>query len=311
MSSMGFLEAHKNRITEDGAMNFAPDPKLTFSDHISALIDHHLVEKKRAEYKAGRGSGAGDVAYYRIGAGYIGVECARQLAYRFHKVDKDDVERHPNAPNPGELQRHAESGFWTEDKTAEWMRWAGFDLWTHKDDGSQFGFKAAFNERLGQYQLAGEVDGIITGLPGEVPEGLPRTIGESLNKIALPCIWESKKATDKKFKEFQRKGVKGADPKYYGQIQTAMAYMSAKHGKPFENVLFSMLNLNTMRYFWELVPFDAPVAQRLSDRAVQVMGTLLPEEMPRITNDPSDFRCRFCDYRETCWQPQKKVIDTD
>jgi hypothetical protein len=108
-------------------------------------------------------------------------------------------------------------------------------------------------------------------------------------------IWESKKATDKKWKRFSKDGVKKADPKYYGQIQTCMGYMEIGH------TLFSMLNLDSMKFYWELIPFDAATAQALTDRAVKVLQSQAPEDLPRITKDHTDFRCKFCDYKNRCW----------
>lgn len=281
--------AHANRLTPDGAMNFSPPAGTDFGSEITRLLDEAMVAASRAEYEAGRGSGTGDVAQKRIGAGYIGTECDRELAYRYHRAEKEERE---STVSPGELQRHAESGHWTEDKTAEWLRLAGFDLCTFKtnEDGSpkinsfgkpeQIGFKAAWNKETGQARLAGEVDGVIHGSP------LP---------LKVPMIWESKKATAKKWKKFSTSGVAVADPPYYGQLQTNMAYMQI------DSTLFSMLNLDNMKYYWEIVPFDQEVAQALTDRAARIFASETPAEFARITSDPSNFKCRFCDYAEQCW----------
>lgn len=273
-------------------LDFAPDPAKTLIDRINKLIDDALVTHTKAEYEATRGSGVGDVAKKRIGAGYIGLECGRQLAFRYHKWPKEEV---ASVISAGELQRHAEAGHWTETVTAEWMRLAGFDVRTHKvnSDGSppldqhgkpkQFGFMNAPDEN-GQNRLAGEVDGMILAVPKGI--GLPNP----------PIIWESKKATHKKWTEFSNKGVKGADPKYYGQLQTTMGYMGIEHA------LFSMLNLDNMKYYWELVRFDHETAQRLTDRAVMVLTSQTPFELPRVTRDESDYRCKFCEFKKACWE---------
>jgi hypothetical protein len=52
-----------------------------------------------------------------------------------------------------------------------------------------------------------------------------------------------------------------------------------------------------------LVPFDAQLAQTMSDRAVAVIeATRAGELLPRITEDPGDWRCKICSHRERCWQ---------
>lgn len=266
-------------MTAPGKLDFRPSGSKLLAQQITALIDEALVAKRRAEYEAGRGSGQGDVAKNRIGAGYIGTECSRALAYRYHRVPKEERE---SSVSPGELQRHAEAGFWTEKSMAEWFNLAGFDLRTERQDGTQFCFKAAHDPDTGQARLAGEIDGVFVAAPVDL-------------EFPLPCLWESKKATDKKWKKFAKDGVAKADPQYHGQIQTNMAYLEV------ENTLFSMLNLDTMKPYFELIAFDRDVAQRLTDRAVQVFQSFHPEELPRITVDPNDFRCRFCDWADRCW----------
>lgn len=264
------------------------------SEAVSELIDTALVAKTKTEYAASRGSGVGEVAAKRIGAGYIGLDCGRALAYKYHKAPIE--EREVVYVKSGELQRHAEAGHWTEEKTADWMRLAGFGIDTYKKDQygqpilmgngkpKQIGWLAARDPKSGQFRMAGEVDGLIHGVPAPL-----------VNIIATPCFWESKKATDKKWKKFKKEKVKGADPKYYGQLQTNMAYMGVSQ------TLFSMLNLDNMQYYFELVPFDQSTAQRLTDRAVRVLESSTPEEMPRIGNEETDYRCKFCDYAKLCW----------
>lgn len=286
-------EAHAGRINADGSMNFAPRTTEPLGDIITGLLDTALVERTRAEYEATRGSGQGDVAGKRIGAGYIGTECDRALAFRYHRAEKEKREEYVSA---GELQRHADAGHWTEDRTAQWLRWAGFALSTHKTDADgnaildahgkpkQYGFMTARDPQTGQFRMAGEVDGIITAVPTPC-----------VGRIRTPCIWESKKATAKKWKLFSEKGVAAADPKYYGQVQTCMAYMEITQ------TLFSMLNLDTMKYYFEVIEFDRPVAQHLTDRAARVLRSYSPADLARITGDRNDRRCKFCDYREQCW----------
>lgn len=247
---------------------------------LTRLVDDAIVARQKAEYAAGRGAGTGDVAAKRIGAGYIGTECDRALAHRYHKTPKDE---RASVVSPGELQRHALAGFWTEGAIADWLRLAGFDLRTLKPDGTQYGYHVARDPETGQARIAGEIDGVIVG----VPAGF---------ELPLPCLWESKKATHKKATKFAKEGVAKADEKYHGQVQTNMAYLEVGH------TLFSMLDLDTMKIYWELIVFDPAFAQRLTDRAIKVLESRSPEEMPRIAREPTDYRCRFCDYAGACWK---------
>lgn len=259
------------------------------------ILDEALVAEHKANYAATRGSGMGDVAKNRIGAGYIGVPCERELAFRFHRAP---IEPRESSVSPGELQRHAEAGHWTEKKTAEWFRLVGITVETfctapEGGEEKQIGWKDAKDPATGQYRLAGEVDGVITEVRNAVLAEL----------ITPPCIWESKKATDKKWKKFQKEGVKKADLKYYGQLQINMGYLGITQ------TLFSMLNLDSMKYQFEVVPFDPAHAQWLLDRATGVMRTSSPMEAPRLCRSEDDFNGKFCDFHDQCWAAQKPLPD--
>jgi hypothetical protein len=72
--------------------------------------------------------------------------------------------------------------------------------------------------------------------------------------------------------------------------------------------LLSVVNADTCERLHFLVPFDAQVAQVTSDRAVAVIeATRAGELLPRITEDPEDWRCRMCSHRERCWRQSAPV----
>jgi len=51
-----------------------------------------------------------------------------------------------------------------------------------------------------------------------------------------------------------------------------------------------------------LVPFDAALAQKMSDRAVRVIqATEAGELLPRGFAEASHFECKFCSYAQRCW----------
>lgn len=270
-------------------------------------LDRAISERQKKEYDATRGSGEGEVAKKRIGAGYIGLECGRELAFRYHKFPQEERE---SAVSKGELQRHAESGHWTETRTAEWLRLVGFQIRT--DTGrlnifgkpEQIGWKAARDPKTSQYRMAGEVDGIIDGFTlGDFTDS--KELGQFAALIKPPCIWESKKGTDKKWKKFCKEGVKKADPKYYGQLQANMAHMGV------EQTLFSMLNLDNMKFYFELISLDLRHAQDLVDRSVRVIQSRDPFEMPPICRSSDDFKGKFCNYHGQCQHGLKLPMPVD
>jgi len=264
------------------------------SDAFAQLLDKTIAEHAEAEYAKGRGSGVGEVAKKRIGAGYIGTECTRELAYRFHKYQKEPFDPERGFVNPGELNRHAQVGHWTEEKMTEWMQMSGFNLAVQRENGRQFNFLTAHDPESGQAQLAGEVDGVISApFPAKVQPYIPADCDVML--------WESKKATAKKYNKFKKEGVKKAGAVYYAQMQTCMAYMNVKY------CLFTMMNMDNMKIYPEIVAFDASAAQELTDRAVRVIRSDNPQEFPRIAREETDFRCRFCDYWNQCWADTRQV----
>jgi hypothetical protein len=51
------------------------------------------------------------------------------------------------------------------------------------------------------------------------------------------------------------------------------------------------------------VPFDAAEAQRLSDRAVDVLRAAEARELPpRIAAQADFYLCRVCPYAARCWE---------
>jgi hypothetical protein len=67
--------------------------------------------------------------------------------------------------------------------------------------------------------------------------------------------------------------------------------------------LFSVIDANTCERLHFLVPFDPVLAQMMSDRAVTIIeATRAGELLARITDDPDDWRCVMCQWRERCWR---------
>ncbi len=55
--------------------------------------------------------------------------------------------------------------------------------------------------------------------------------------------------------------------------------------------------------YHEAVAFDAALAQCMSDRALQILeATKAGELLPRVAENPSCFRCRWCEFAKRCWQ---------
>ena len=67
--------------------------------------------------------------------------------------------------------------------------------------------------------------------------------------------------------------------------------------------IFTAINADTMEIYTELVPFDAVLAQRMSDRGLRVISaTEAGELLARGFHDPTHFECRMCAWQDRCWR---------
>ncbi len=66
--------------------------------------------------------------------------------------------------------------------------------------------------------------------------------------------------------------------------------------------LFTVVNKNTQEIYFEKVPFDAKVAQRVSDSAVSILKAVENNElMPRVAAKSDSFLCKWCEFKNKCW----------
>lgn len=208
-----------------------------------------------------------------LGASRLGVSCARALQYEFAKAPVD-----PGRDADGRLLRIFRRGHVMEDCMVDWLRAAGFDLRTRKANGDQFGFSAAGG------RLQGHIDGVIVG----GPEG-----------FAYPALWENKCLGSKSWRDLEKSGLAVSKPVYAAQVAIYQAYLEL-HEQP---AIFTAVNADTMEIYTELVPFDAALAQRMSDRALTVISaTEAGELLPRAFHDPTHFECRMCAWQDRCWR---------
>ena len=228
---------------------------------ISNIIDKAIVDRNKKVKKR---------TY--IGASTLGDSCSRKIQYRYMGQPIDD-----NRDFDAKTLRIFQFGHEIEFSVAGWLRQAGFDLRVEDKNGEQFGFSIAEGE------IKGHIDGVICDGPLETQ---------------YPMLWECKSANDKKFKEFQTKGVAIANPVYAAQVALYQAYMQLTDNP----CLFTVLNKNTSEIYYELAPFNQELAQYASDKAVDILKAVEQDVMlPRIAFNKDMFDCRFCQFTATCW----------
>lgn len=280
--------AHKDRIV-NGAFYFGPRPTEDITTQVNALIDAALEDDVAQQPPR---------AY--LGGSRLGVECLRALGYEWAKQKADSAAlaaavaagqgpafrvKHPFS---GRTIRRFRMGHWHEDETAAWLRMAGFDLLTHQPNGKQFGFGVAPDPETGEKRLAGHIDGVLMSGPAPLP---------------YPALWEHKIMKAKKWTECVKRGVQVANPVYFHQMQTYMAFLEL------QNAVFMAVNTDTGELHVEIIAFDRAAAQWAYDRGVEVLKANDPLELPRVGRDESDYRCKWCDYRDQCWsQPVTPAV---
>ncbi len=206
-----------------------------------------------------------------LGGSRLGVECQRALQFEFYNTPKD-------RDFTGQTLRIFELGHEVEKMAVRWLRMAGLDLRTEKPDGKQFGFIT------GHGYIAGHIDGVVVDGPEEIGH--------------YPRLWECKSASAKKWREVEKHKVKKANWTYYIQCQLYMAYMELTE----HPALFTAVNKDTCELYFEDVAFDPAAAQDASDRGARIVeASLSGELLPRVSEDPSFYLCKWCSWGERCW----------
>lgn len=239
-----------------------------FAEKLNQRIDDALEQEN-----------AQQVARTYLGGSRLGVNCSRALQYEYVGAPKDEGRNFS-----GKLLRIFAAGHVFEGLAISWLRMAGFDLYTEKANGHQFGFSVA-NGRI-----KGHVDGIINSAPAELG-------------LSFPMLWECKSLNNKSWKDTQKKGLQVSKPVYAAQVATYQAYMEgAIEGISRNPALFTAINKDTAELYHELVPFNGKLAQDMSDKAVRILtASDVGEDMPRITRERTHFECKMCDWQDRCW----------
>lgn len=199
-----------------------------------------------------------------LGGSMIGRECERELWYGFRWAKQVVFN--------GRILRLFQRGQLEEKVFEDDLRSVGIKVETIDPvTGKQFRVSA-----IGGH-FAGSMDGIGSGFP-EAP--------------VTEHNLEFKTHNEKSFKELQSKGVQKSKPEHYAQMQVYMLLSGLTRA------FYLAVNKNNDELYSERIKVDKTFAAELIDKAVRVITASEPPK--KISNDPSWFKCKFCDYSDIC-----------
>jgi hypothetical protein len=208
-----------------------------------------------------------------LGASSIGTPCERASWYGFRDASPKQFS--------GRLLRLFQRGHREEPEVVEDLRAVGFVVdEVDPDTGKQWAVSAYGGH------FRGHADGVV-----EHPEF---TGGER-------WLLEVKTCSAKRYSDLIKSGsVAEWDPKYWAQIHIYMDML----GLP--GCLYVVVCKDNDEMWFDAIPFDEAVAERMADRAERI---IFADDPPlRIHDDPARFGCRFCDHRGICHGDDVPVI---
>ena len=280
------------------------------SGPVTKRIDKAVEERNQAEGSR-----------YYLGASMIGSRCARQLWYGFRGVYR--------VRHKGRLLRLFQRGHLEEFRFVSYLRAAGYevrdytqrlmyhdasdcyvcvdwdddevvpDLDDVSDDRVHIERATARQQGPKQWGFRGDRD----WRGKAMPTTMSHFAGNADGKVRgpdLPPEWgliEFKTHGEKSFGGLIQKGLLSSKPTHWVQMQIYMDKLGLEWG------LYMAVNKNTDDLYEEIVWARPELAAQYDDLANGIITN--PEAPRKISEDPSWFECRFCDYREICHYDSK------
>jgi len=206
-----------------------------------------------------------------LGASAIGHECSRKLWYNFRHASFEYIDH--------KSKKRFEDGHYSEAVYINRIKQAGYSL-QHEVQGKQYGFKD-----LGGW-FRGHRDGKLFNVPG---------IGDAIWEHKSSAKWKDLNKTIEKHGEAQ--ALKQWNKTYYDQAQLYMCYEGvqwhiltcASEGSRNESIV--------------LTGFNKQDFEDIRNKAAHIIATDTPP--PKISDNPTFFKCGWCDSNEVCHQ--KKI----
>ena len=87
-------------------------------------------------------------------------------------------------------------------------------------------------------------------------------------------------------------------------MQTYIGYLDL------QGFLFTAMNRDTGEVYVELGEPDMRTIQEVSDKALRIIESERPEQLPRAASVETDWQCRFCDFQKQCWGRKETPVES-
>jgi hypothetical protein len=105
-------------------------------------------------------------------------------------------------------------------------------------------------------------------------------------------VLEFKTHSKKSFDDLEKHGLEKSKPQHFAQCQVYML------GSKIDRALYVAVCKDDDRYYFERVKLDKERAQAYVDRGHRIVAE--PAPPPPISNDPTWYQCRMCNYHDFC-----------
>ena len=208
----------------------------------------------------------GELTRNYLGASAVGHPCLRKIQFDWLC---DPV-------HPARTRDIFARGHFFEQQTREHFERAGFKL----ADKDRLEFEALDG------WLRGHADGIFVS-------------GPDIPGVRYPALWEHKAINAKNWQSLERDGLAKTFPQYAVQVGLYQLYLGVEDTP----AIFTATCADNCERLHILVPFDAELAEAMIQRVqLVVSATRAGELLPRMTDDPNNWKCNLCGHRERCWR---------
>lgn len=244
------------------------------------MIDDHLIVKLIDKVEeANQDNGFRN----HLGASVLGRECARELWYIYRWAHA--------VKHKGRILRLFKRGHKEEPVLVRYLQSIGAKV-AEVDPRTGKQFRITYHSET----IGGSCDAVIA-----FPEDIVRQLDEQGIKISGNGLCEFKTHGDKSFKTFQKLDVRASKPEHFVQMQIYMYMLNLKWA------LYLSVNKNTDELYAEIVYLIPAVAHQFLRRGQEIVDMIRPPN--RIREDPSFYKCKFCDFKRICHEGREPDIN--